>query len=64
VTRVRASLPFARALERRGDPDRAIAMLETLLALGAGAPGWRRQAEARLRRLLRARWRRELRPAS
>lgn len=64
VTQVRASLPFARALERRGDPDRAIALLETLLALGAGAPGWRRQAEARLRRLLRARWRRELRPAS
>ena len=64
VTRVRASLPFARALERRGEPDRAISLLETLLALGAGAPGWRRQAEARLRRLLRARWRRELRPAS
>ena len=33
TTRVRASLPFARALERRGEIDRAITMLETLLAL-------------------------------
>ncbi|OGO74206.1 MAG: hypothetical protein A3G84_02280 [Chloroflexi bacterium RIFCSPLOWO2_12_FULL_71_12] len=61
--RRRSALPFARALERRGELDRAIAMLETLLALDAGTPAWREQAEARLRRLLRKRWRRELRPA-
>jgi hypothetical protein len=53
--RQRAALPFARALERRGDADRAIRMLETLLALGAGTPSWREQAEARLRRFMRAR---------
>ncbi len=58
-TRVRAALPFARALERRGELDRAIAMLETLLALRQGRAAWREQAEARLRRLLRHRWRRQ-----
>jgi len=63
--RVRASLPYARALEARGDVDRAIAMLETLLALGRGPPSWREQAESRLRRLMKVRWRRrELAPAS
>lgn len=55
--RARAALPFARALERRGELDRAVAMLETLLGLGCGTPSWREQAEARLRRLLRLRWR-------
>ncbi len=57
VVRSRAALPLARALERRDDVDRAIAMLETLLGIGAGTPSWREQAEARLRRLLRKRWR-------
>jgi hypothetical protein len=61
--RVRAALPFARALERRGEAGRAVQMLETLLALGLGTASWREQAEARVRRLMRARWR-ELRPAS
>lgn len=56
--RLRAALPYARALERRGEADRAIAMLETLLALGHGSPAWREQAEARLRRLMRGRGRR------
>jgi len=65
AVRARASLPFARALERRGDVERAIAMLETLLALRAGPPSWREQAESRLRRLMRVRWRRhELATAS
>jgi hypothetical protein len=65
TTRVRSSLPLARALERRGQVDRAIAMLETLLALGSGPPTWREQAESRLRRLMKVRWRkRELAPAS
>jgi uncharacterized protein YprB with RNaseH-like and TPR domain len=57
--RARASLPFARALERRGEVERAITMLETLLTLGAGPPTWREQAEARLRRLTKVRWRRQ-----
>lgn len=55
--RVRSALPFARALERRGELDRGIALLEALLALGAGSPSWRVHAEARLRRLLKKRWR-------
>lgn len=63
TVRVRAALPLARALERRAEVDRAVAMLETLLGLGAGTASWREQAEARLRRLMRRRWR-ELRPAS
>jgi hypothetical protein len=58
TVRVRASLAFARALERRGDIDRAITTLEALLALEAGPPTWREQAEARLRRLSKVRWRR------
>ncbi len=57
TVRARAALPYARVLERRGDVDRAIAMLETLLALERGTPAWREQAEARLRRLTRVRWR-------
>ena len=57
TTRTRAALPYARALEERGDIDRAIAMLETLLGLGCGTPSWREQAESRSRRLTRKRWR-------
>jgi hypothetical protein len=55
--RQRASLPYARALERRGDLDRAIAMLETLLTVGQGPSTWREHAESRLRRLTKAKWR-------
>jgi len=50
-TRLRAALPYARALERRGNGARAASLVETLLDLGQGAPRWRAQAEARLRRL-------------
>ena len=57
VIRSRAALPYARVLERRGDLERAISMLETLLTLGCGTPTWREQAESRLRRLMRLRWR-------
>lgn len=59
TTRIRAALAFARALEARGEVDRAISMLDLLLALGRGAPTWREQVEARLRRLLRKRWKPE-----
>jgi hypothetical protein len=63
--RLRAALPFARALERRCELDRAIGMLETLLGLNLGTPSWREQGEVRLRRLAKVRWRRrELAPAS
>ncbi|TMB93344.1 MAG: hypothetical protein E6J38_11030 [Chloroflexi bacterium] len=51
--RVRLALPYARALERRGERDRAVQMLETLLALGLGSVRWREQVESRLRRLAR-----------
>ncbi|HEX4744642.1 MAG TPA: ribonuclease H-like domain-containing protein [Candidatus Limnocylindria bacterium] len=51
--RVRAALPYARALERRGDAARAFALVETLFELGLGTPTWRASAEARLRRLSR-----------
>ena len=62
--RVRLALPYARALERRGDTPRAVAMLETLLGLGLGSVRWRIQAEGRLRRLARRRRLvRELQPA-
>jgi len=54
-TRVRASLPYSRALEKRGDLSRALALVETLVTLGVGTPTWRVQAEARLRRLSRLR---------
>jgi uncharacterized protein len=53
VLRVKVSLPYARALERRDRSDRALAMLETLLDLGLGSPRWRAQAAARTRRLTR-----------
>jgi len=51
--RVRAALPYARALEQRGDIARAFALVETLFELGLGTPTWRASAEARLRRLSR-----------
>jgi uncharacterized protein YprB with RNaseH-like and TPR domain len=51
--RVRLALPYARALERRGEVVRVVRMLETLLDLGLGSPRWRDQAEARIRRLTR-----------
>jgi uncharacterized protein len=51
--RVRVALLYARALERRGDIERVIGMLETLLGLSLGSPRWREQAESRLRRLSR-----------
>ena len=51
--RIRASLPYARALEKRGDIARAFALVETLFELGLGTPTWRASAEARLRRLSR-----------
>ena len=53
--RVRAALPYARILERRGDVPGAVALLETILHLGLGSTSWQRQAEARLRRLSRRR---------
>jgi uncharacterized protein YprB with RNaseH-like and TPR domain len=53
--RRRASLPYARVLEREGALDRAIAVVELALALGGAASrSWHDQAEARLRRLARA----------
>jgi len=54
---MRVALPYARQLERRGQAERVIQMLETLLALGLGTERWRQQAEARVRRLSK-RWRR------
>jgi hypothetical protein len=62
--RVRVALPLARHLERRGELERAVRSIETLLDLGLGAPRWREQAEARVRRLTRKRWRSALRTAS
>lgn len=50
-TRIRAALPYARALEKRGEVERALSLVETLFALGLGTPTWRASAEARLRRL-------------
>ncbi|HVR89050.1 MAG TPA: ribonuclease H-like domain-containing protein [Candidatus Limnocylindria bacterium] len=51
--RVRVALPYARALERRGHPERAFGLIELLLGLGLGSPRWREQAEGRTRRLSR-----------
>ncbi len=63
--RVRLALAYARMLERRGDPERPVRMLETLLDLGLGSPSWRRQAEARVRRLTRRKvWARSPLPAT
>ena len=55
--RTKLALAFARHLERRDELDRALRLLETLLDLGAGSPRWREQAESRVRRLSRKRWR-------
>lgn len=55
--RVKLALAFARQLERRADVARALRMLETLLDLGLGSERWREQAESRVRRLTRKRWR-------
>ena len=55
--RWRVALPLARQLERRSEVDRAVRMLETLLELGLGSDRWRVQAESRVRRLARKRWR-------
>ena len=51
--RIRVALPYAKALEVRGHPDRALRMVTLLLELGLGSPRWRAQAEARVRRLER-----------
>jgi len=62
--RVKLAISYARHLERRGDLDRVVRMLETLLELGLGSPNWREQAEARVRRLVRKRCRKQLAPAT
>ena len=62
--RAKLALAFARHLERRGEVERALRMMETLVELGLGSPRWREQAEARVRRLTRKRWRSALRTAS
>jgi len=51
--RIRVALPYAKALEVRGQVERALRMVELLLELGLGTPRWRAQAEARARRLSR-----------
>ena len=61
--RVKLALAFARQLERRADVERALRMMETLLELGLGSSRWREQAESRVRRLTKKRWR-QLAPAS
>ena len=61
--RVKLALAFARQLERRADVERALRMMETLIELGLGSPRWREQAESRVRRLTKKRWR-QLAPAS
>jgi uncharacterized protein YprB with RNaseH-like and TPR domain len=61
--RVKLALGFARQLERRSDIERALRMMETLLELGLGSPRWREQAESRVRRLTKKKWR-QLAPAS
>ena len=55
--RAKLALAFARHLERRGDLERALRMMETLVALGLGSDRWREQAESRIRRLSKKRWR-------
>ncbi len=56
--RVKLALAFARQLERRADVERALRMMETLVELGLGSPRWREQAESRIRRLSKKKWRR------
>lgn len=53
VLRIKVALPYAKALESRGQVERALTMVELLLDLGLGSPRWRAQAEARARRLSR-----------
>jgi len=55
--RVKLALSFARELERRSDVDRALSMVEMLLALGLGSERWREQAASRVRRLTKKKWR-------
>ncbi len=55
--RVKLAMAFARQLERRADVERALRMVETLLELGLGSERWREQAESRVRRLTKKKWR-------
>jgi len=55
--RAKLALAYARHLERRGDLERALGMMETLVELGLGTERWREQAESRIRRLSKKRWR-------
>jgi hypothetical protein len=55
--RVRLALAFARHLERRAEVERALRMIETLVGLGLGSERWREQAESRIRRLTKKKWR-------
>ena len=55
--RAKLAIAFARHLERRGELERALRMMETLLDLGLGSSRWRGQAESRIRRLSKKRWR-------
>ena len=55
--RAKLALAYARHLERRGDVERALRMMETLVELGLGSERWREQAESRIRRLSKKRWR-------
>jgi uncharacterized protein YprB with RNaseH-like and TPR domain len=57
VLRAKLALAYARHLERRGDVERALRMMETLVALELGTARWREQAEGRIRRLSKKRWR-------
>ena len=55
--RAKLALAYARHLEQRGDLERALRMMETLVELGLGTERWREQAESRIRRLSKKRWR-------
>ena len=57
VLRAKLALAYARHLERRGNLERALQMMETLVELGLGTARWREQAESRIRRLSKKRWR-------
>ena len=62
--RAKLALAFARLLERRGEIERALRMMETLVELGLGSARWREQAESRIRRLSKKKWRKALPTAS
>ena len=62
--RAKLALAFARLLERRGEVERALRMMETLVELGLGSERWREQAESRIRRLTKKKWRKALPTAS